>query len=515
MASRAATDESSTPAVVDADHAQIEVKNPGLLMVGIMAASLLQMLDTTIANVAIPHMQSSLGATSESVTWVLTSYIIASAIALPATGWLSDKFGARALFLFSVIAFVLTSMLCGLAQNLEQMVIFRAAQGITGAFIPPLAQSFMLDTSKPSRHPQVMAIWGIGIMIAPILGPFLGGWLTESANWRWVFFVNIPLGIMSVLILFSQLPYRDKFARKFDLFGFLALAIALSSLQLLLDRGNQVDWFDSGEIWLYSGLLIASAWVAIIHMTTHRNPLFEMTLFLDRNLVISLTFMLLVGVVMFANMALIPPMLQHLFGYSVIDSGIALMPRGFGVLFSMQLAGLLMRKGFDTRILVGSGFALTAYSLWLMSTWNLDTDFSHILITGFIQGLGMGQVFIPLTVGAFITLPPRLRTDGSSLMNLSRSIGASVGISVTTTLLSRNTAITHEELAGTLDQSAFAPLDFAVIDRFQGAGETALRMLDGMLVREAAMVGFLNNFYLMMWFSLSAVFLVPLMRHKK
>ena len=494
------------------DQPALVARNQPLLMVGIMAASLIQVLDTTIANVAIPHMQSSLGATAESVTWVLTSYIIASAVAMPATGWLSDRVGAKRLFIFSVVGFILASMMCGMAQNLGEMVLFRALQGVSGAFIPPLSQSFMLDTSKPSRHPQVMAIWGLGIMIGPILGPILGGWLTESVNWRWVFYVNLPVGAVALAVLLLELPHREARARKFDLFGFLMLGIALASLQLLLDRGSQLDWFQSAEIWLYAILMGSAAWIAVIHFATGREPLFDTAIFADRNFVIALIFMLVIGVVMFANMALLPPMLQRLFGYGVIDTGIVLMPRGVGVMLSMQLSGLLMRRGFDSRIIVGTGFAIAAYSQWMMAGWSLAADEWHFIVTGLIQGLGLGLVFIPLNVTAFSTLPGHLRTDGSSLLNLLRSIGASVGISITTVLLARNIQTAHTDLGSHVTSSTIDAIDISTVDRYQPLGQTVLSMVDLEVNRQAAMIAYIDDFYLMMWLALAAIPMVFLMR---
>ena len=514
-AARPAAPVSAGPTASAADEPLLPVRNQPLLMVGIMAASLIQILDTTIANVAIPHMQSSLGATAESVTWVLTSYIIASAVAMPATGWLGDRIGARRLFIFSVAGFILASMMCGMAQNLGEMVLFRALQGITGAFIPPLSQSFMLDTSKPSRHPQVMAIWGLGIMIGPILGPILGGWLTESANWRWVFYVNLPVGLLALALLMAQLPHRDGKRRKFDLFGFLMLGIALSSLQLLLDRGSQLDWFQSGEIWLYAFLLGSSSWIAVVHFVTGREPLFETAIFADRNFVIALSFMLVIGVVMFANMALLPPMLQRLFGYGVIDTGIVLMPHGIGVMVSMQLSSLLMRRGFDARIIVGTGFAIAAYSQWMMAGWSLAADQWHFITTGLVQGLGLGLVFIPLNVMAFSTLPGHLRTDGSSLLNLLRSVGASVGISVTTVLLASNIQTAHADLGSHVTSATINAVDISTLDRFQPLGQTALSMIDLEINRQAAMIAYIDDFYLMMWLALAAIPLVLLMRKAK
>ncbi|PKP64885.1 MAG: EmrB/QacA family drug resistance transporter, partial [Alphaproteobacteria bacterium HGW-Alphaproteobacteria-9] len=317
MASKAAP---AAPALHDVP--ELESRNYPLLIIGVMAASLLQILDTTIANVALPHMQSSLGATVDTVTWVLTSYIIASAVALPITGWLADRIGARRLFIGSVAGFIIASMLCGLAQNLEEMVAFRALQGIAGAFIAPLSQSFMLDATRPSRHAQIMAIWGMGIMIGPILGPILGGWLTETANWRWVFFVNLPVGIASLAILITCLPQRPRRKRRFDLTGFALMAAALAAFQLMLDRGTQADWLASGEIWVYLVITLSATWMAIVHFSVTPDPLFERALFADRNFVIALFFMVVIGIVMFAVMALMPPMLQNLLGYGVIDTGI-------------------------------------------------------------------------------------------------------------------------------------------------------------------------------------------------
>ncbi|GAB5350947.1 Fatty acid resistance protein FarB [Qipengyuania sp. 483] len=483
-----------------------------LLIVGIMGASLLQVLDTTIANVAIPHMQSALGATAESVTWVLTSYIIASAVALPITGWLADRIGARRLFILSVAGFVATSMLCGIAQNLEEMVLFRAAQGVAGAFIAPLSQSFMLDTTKPSRHPQMMAIWGMGIMIGPILGPVLGGWLTENWNWRWVFYVNLPIGILSLAILMANLPHREQLTRRFDIFGFTLLAIALGSFQLLLDRGQQTDWFDSYEIWTYAFLCISATWMAVIHLGTARNGLFDRALFADRNFVIALFFMLVIGAVLFSVMALMPPMLQGLFGYDVIDTGLVLMPRGIGVLLSMQVAGFLMRKGFDARPVVAVGFLICGVSLYEMSHWSLAVDRYNIVFSGLVQGLGIGLVFIPLNVSAFATLAPRLRTDGSSLLNLLRSLGASAGISLMTVMLARNTQTSHSDLAGHVTSSVLNSVDVSTVDRFQNMGDAVLRVIDGEVTRQAAMIAYIDDYYLMMWMSFAAVPLAFLMK---
>ncbi len=498
--------------VPPADVALLPVQNHLLLVVGIMAATLLQVLDITIANVAIPHMQSTLGATPDTISWVLTSYIIASAVAMPITGWLADRVGSRRLFIASVFAFVAASMLCGMAQNLEEMVIFRALQGVSGAFIAPLSQAAMLDSTRPSKQSAILALWGMGVMIGPILGPVLGGWITENWSWRWVFYVNVPVGAACLAILMAELPSRPIVRRRFDLFGFAALATTLACLQLLLDRGTGLDWFNSFEIWLYAFLILSAAWIGVIHFSTAPQPLFDRQLFANINFVISLMFMLVIGVVMFATMALLPPMLQGLFGYNVVDTGMALMPRGVGVLISMQLSGLLMRRGVDARWMVSTGFVIGAWSLYQMAGWSLEVDRYHVIMTGLIQGLGIGLVFIPLNSTAFATLPPRLRTDGSSLLNLTRSVGSSIGISVMMTLLSRNTQSIHADLAGHVTPAITGAIDLSSLDRFQQYGEAGLQMLDLMVIRQALMVAYIDDFWLMMWLSIAALPMVLLMR---
>ncbi|GGZ96828.1 DHA2 family efflux MFS transporter permease subunit [Novosphingobium arvoryzae] len=504
----------SAPALLapEQDVPLYPVRNHGLLMLGVMIAALLQILDSTIANVAVPHMQTSLGANADTINWVLTSYIVAAAVAMPITGWLAERVGTRRLFIWSVAGFILSSMLCGMAQNMTSMVIFRAMQGITGSFISPLSQAAMIDSTKPSRQPQMMSLWGMSVMIGPILGPILGGWLTEEWNWRWVFYVNLPLGIVSLVILIAELPDRAKSERRFDLIGFGLVALALGSLQLMLDRGNHVDWFESVEIWIYTAVTVSAAWVGVLHLTSTPDPLFRRELFANPNFAISLLLMVVVGLVMMASIALLPPMMQHLFGYSVIDTGWALMPRGVGTLVSMQVSGWLVRRGVDARPIVMLGFLLAGVSLWMMSGWSLDVDNGHIIITGLIQGLGMGLVFIPLNNAAFATLPPTLRTEGASLLNLTRSLGASVGISVCTTLFARSVQVSHADLAANVDGSFTEAIDVTTIDRFQALGDAVLRMIDGEVTRQAMMIAYINDFYAMMWVTLAAIPLVLLMR---
>ena len=500
------------PAPPGSDEALLAVENPVLLTIGVMTATLLQILDTTIANVAIPHMQAALGATPDEVSWVLTSYIIAMAVAMPITGWLADRIGSRRLFILSTAGFVLASMFCGMAQNITQMVLFRALQGVTGAFIMPLSQAAMVDTVKPSRQPQMMALWGMGIMIGPILGPILGGWLTENWNWRAVFYVNLPLGALALFLLITLLPSRPISRRKFDLLGFALLAITLTSIQLLLDRGNRIDWFASGEAWIYAGLAVSAGWAATIHFFTADRPLFDRGLFADPNFIVAIAISVALGVVMFATMALLPPMLQHLFGYSVIDTGMVLMPRGVGTLLSMQISGVLVRRGVDARYIMALGFVLAGYSLYDMAGWSLAADQNAIVWASLVQGLGMGLVFIPMNTIAFATLAPALRTEGSSVLNLARSMGGSVGIAIVTALLAINLQVSHQDLAAHVTSSATDPVDVSTADRLQGFGTALLAMIDGEVNRQAAMIAYINDFWLMMWMTLAAVPLILMMR---
>jgi MFS transporter, DHA2 family, multidrug resistance protein len=492
-------------------EAALPVKHRGLLMLAVMGASIIQILDSTIANVAIPHMQTSLGATQDSVTWVLTSYIIASAVAMPITGWLSDRIGSRRLFLLAVTGFILTSMLCGAAASLSQMVIFRIFQGICGAFIGPLSQTILLDINPPERAPKAMALWGMGIMIAPILGPVIGGWLTESYNWRWVFYINLPIGIPTLLLLWWLLPSRTLVRRRLDLLGFSLLALGLATLQLMLDRGQHVDWFQSWEIWIECIIAVSALWMFMIHQFTAEKPMFSRELIANRNFLTALGFMVLIGMMMFGIFALFPPMLQSLFGYTVLDTGILLAPRGVGILISMFIASRLAGK-LDARIIVASGFILTAYSLWEMTHWSLEMDWHPVVITGLIQGLGMGFVFIPMNALAFATIAPNLRTDGSSLLYLLRSLGGSMGISVMTSTLARNIQVSHADLAGHVTAYSMSSIDPSSADRLGTAGEAALRILDGEITRQAAMIAYLDDFTLMMFAVLICIPFVMLLR---
>lgn len=478
------------------DGAALQTRHRGLLIFAVMGASFIQFLDATIANVAIPHMKTSLNASQDSVTWVLTSFIIASVVATPITGWLADRFGSRNLFLAAVTGFVLTSMLCGISANLTQMVMFRIFQGICAAFIGPMSQSVLLDISAPHEQPRVMTLWSVGVILAPILGPTIGGWLTQSYDWRWVFFINLPVGIPTLIIMWWLLPSRPIRPRRLDMLGYGLFAFSLASFQLMLDRGQHADWFDSWEIIIELLLAISAFWIFLIHMVTAKNPLFDRALFRDRNFATAMSFMIIMGMVMVAIAALLPPMLQSIYGYSVLDTGLLLAPRGVGTLLTMVLAPRLVRI-ISPRWLICAGFAIITYSMTLMMDWTLEMDSTAIITSGFVQGIGMGFLFMPLNLVAFATLPPHLRTDGSSLLNLLRNLGASVGISLITTLLSRNIQTSHADLGAHITPFNIPGLDPSSAERLGSYGQAALQALDLEINRQAAMIAYLDDFKLM------------------
>lgn len=489
------------------------VRHKGLLTIAVMAGTVMQILDTTIANVALPHMQASLGATQDTITWVLTSYIIASAVAIPITGWLADRVGLRQLFLFSVALFVVASMLCGIATNLPEMVIFRLFQGVAGAFIAPLAQTIMLDINPPEEHGKAMSIYGMGIMIGPIMGPILGGWLTENFSWRWVFYVNLPVGLLCLVLLWALLPARPVTRRSFDLFGFALLSIALGAFQLVLDRGVHVGWFDATEIWIEAGIAAGAFWMFLVHLTFGREPIFHPAMLADRNLLTGTLFLFVVGLVALASLALLAPMLQGIYNYTVLDTGVLLAARGVGVFVTMAIAGRIIGK-VDTRLVVCIGFLLTAGSLYSMSGWSLNMGWGPIVTSGIIQGLGFGFLFVPLNVTAFATLPPQYRTDAAALFNLTRNMGSSVGISIVTALLARNLQISHSDLAGHVTQFNL-PIDPNMALLAGPQGDAVMSMIDLEINRQAAMIAYLDDFWFMMWAVIATIPLILLLRVPK
>ncbi|MEO7410183.1 MAG: DHA2 family efflux MFS transporter permease subunit, partial [Sphingomicrobium sp.] len=427
------------------------------------------------------------------------------------SGWLADKIGRKRLLILAVIGFTIASLLCAIATSLTEMVAFRALQGVTGAFLVPLSQATLFDINPPERHARAMALFGGGIMIGPIMGPLLGGWLTDSFDWRWVFLVNLPVGAVAAVMLWRTMPSIPMTKRKFDIFGFALLGVALGSLQLKLDRGQHLDWFTSPEIWIELGLSIGAAWMFVTHTLTSREPLFERGMFADRNFALGMFFMLVTGVLLLAGLALLPPLLQGLYGHSVYQSGLLTMPRGVGTLITMVLAGRLIGK-VDLRILVAMGMGLMAWSLHIMAGFAIDMGSGPIIVSGVIQGLGLGLMFVTVQSLAFATLVPRLRTHAASLLNLSRNIGGSIGISVVASLLARNIQVAHADMAGRITDQQLPAITGAVVGQLGLPAETALALANAEINRQAAFIAYIDDFYLMMWVTLAAIPLVLLLR---
>ncbi len=484
------------------------------LTIVLMAATLIQVLDSTIANVALPHMQASLGATPDTITWVLTSYIVAAAIATPATGWLETVMGRRNLMAVAVGGFTIASMLCGAATSLQMMVAARIAQGVFGAFLSPLAQSIMLDIYPLKDRPKAMGIWGIGVMIGPVLGPVLGGILTDAYNWRWVFFINVPIGILALAGIFALLSDIERPKVRFDAIGFSLLALGLGAMQLALDRGTQLDWLDSIEIIVELGISGAMMWMFAVHTFTARNPLIPLELFKDRNFVLANLFFLVSMGVLVAASALLPPMLQSLFGYSTTYAGYMVMPRGIAMMIAMLVVSRVANR-IDPRILVAFGMALIGGSQWMMTGFSLEMDERPIIITGLIQGAGFGFIMVPMNLLAFATLPPQFRTSGAAVWSLSRNIGSSLTIAMFTALAARNLQISHSDLAGTLSQIQYPIMQGGVAEQFGVPTILAREFLDREVNRQALMITYLDSFWLMSIMTLALIPFTLLLRVQK
>jgi len=478
----------------------------GMITGTVMVASILQALDTTIANVALPRMQGSLSATQDQMTWVLTSYIVAAAIMTPLTGWLADRFGRKPLFLVSIIGFTLTSALCGMAQSLEQIVLFRALQGLFGAALIPMSQAVLFDVYPPAQHGRAMAIWGIGVVLGPTLGPMLGGWLTDNYSWRWVFYINVPFGILAVLGVLAYFPDTTHQRKSFDFFGFAMLSIFVGALQVVLDRGPIQDWFNSSEIKVEAAVCALAFYLFITHTLTAARPFLRLGIYKDRNFLTGNILIFLVGIVLFATLALLPPLLQGLNGYSVLQAGIATAPRGAGTLIAMLFIGRAVGR-FDVRLTIGLGFVLTAISLWMMSHFSMQLSMSSVIWSGAIQGLGTGIVYVPMAALTFATLPAVMRNEGTALFNLIRNIGSSIGISTVQALMVRNTQVVHASLAThitpfVMAQHAMGPL----------TGAAARAALNQQVTAQATMIAYIDDFYFMLLLTLLALPLLLLVR---
>ncbi|WP_374578275.1 DHA2 family efflux MFS transporter permease subunit [Phenylobacterium sp.] len=482
------------------------------ITIAVMLATIMNSLDTTIANVALPHIQGSVSASADQITWVLTSYIVAATIMTPLTGFLSDRMGRKRVFLVSIAGFTVASMLCGIAGSLVEIVLFRLLQGLFGAALIPLSQAVLLDINPPAKHGQAMAVWGAGAVLGPILGPALGGWLTDNLDWRWVFFINLPIGILAfggVFLFLSEKKGAEK--RPFDILGFASLALAIGAFQLMLDRGPGVDWFASAEIWTYLVVTIIALWIFGVQMATAAKPFVARALLADANFVTCCVFGFFIGILLYSTLALLPPMMQTLLGYPVAFTGLVSMPRGIGSFIAMFAVGQLIGR-VNIKFILLAGLAISAVSLWQMAMFNLDMDTGLIIISGFLSGVGTGLIFVPLSTIAFATVQAEHRAEGAGLFTLIRNIGSAAGISIMQARYVSGVEVHHAVLVEHARPDnplfhAYAPTVFQT--------PAAIAGLNGMITRQASMLSYLDDFRLMLGITILCAPLILLMRTPK
>jgi DHA2 family multidrug resistance protein len=483
-----------------------DIKHKKLITISFMLATIMQVIDTTIANIALPHIQGALNSSKDQIVWVLTSYIVASAVATPFVGWLTCRLGVRQTLLACICGFTMTSCFCGLACSIEQMVIFRLFQGLFGAALIPLSQTILLDINPREKHGQAMAIWGIGIMIAPILGPILGGYLTEYYNWRWIFFINVPTGVVSFLGIYIYLPNFGKRDTQFDTYGFILCSIFIFALQIMLDRGEQKDWFESKEIMAYLITFILGFIAFIFYSRKKQHPFIPIQIFADRNYLISNILIFFVGIILFSSMAAVPQLLQSLAGYDVISAGLLVAPRGIGTLFSMAIVGRLVNK-MDTRVLIGFGLSLSTIAYYMLTLINLDAMRTTILYSGIIQGFGFGFIFVPISTLCFSTVAAEFRAQAAAVFSLIRNIGGAVGISIIVFLITYYAKLNHALLAESVISNSKNMLVY--LQHLPTKNELAqIAIIDMVVTKQAALIGYLNAFKICMLMNIAIIPLV-------
>ncbi len=478
-----------------------------LITVGVMSATVMQVLDTTIVNVALPDMQGQLNATPDTITWVLTSYLVASGIFMPLTGYFTDRFGQKRNLMISIFGFVVTSMLCGISTNLGEIVVFRLLQGVFGAALVPLSQAIMVQVFPVRERGKAMAIWGIGVMVGPILGPTLGGYLTQTLSWRWTFYVNLPVGILSFLIAWLAVPDTERRERSMDWIGFVLMACAIGGLQMVLDRGNQEDWFSSNVI-LVTSLVAAAGLVGFVANGLRRpeTAIFDLRLFRDRNFALSCILIAAVGLSLYGTLVLQPILLEHLLGYPTATAGLIMAPRGVTSMISMFLVGRVINRT-GPRSLIFVGIALAALGTFAMTRYSLNIDVWWAVWPILLQGLGMGMIFVPLSTIAFATLDPRVSAEAAGMFSLTRTIGSAVGISIVTTVFTRQSQVVWNQLGGHLHDLGGAVSRYLAGLGLAPSAPGGSALLGAELARQSSMVAMVDAFALVAW---SFVVVIPL-----
>ena len=478
-----------------------------LIILTIMAVAILEVLDSTIVNVALPAMQASLGANIDEITWVLTSYIVASAIMIPLTGFLSARYGEKKLLLVDITGFMIFSMLCGTATSLNEIILFRIFQGAFGAAMIPLSQSYMRQLFKPEQQGKAMAIWGIGIMAAPVLGPTLGGYITEHMSWRWIFYVNLPVCIAALTLAIFVLPKSEasKNKDKIDFIGLIFMVAGVSCLQLFLDQGNQKGWLESNYILLILIISISSLSIFIINSARTKKPIINLHVFKDRNFGLSTLSLSVFSGGVFSIITLQPIMLESLFNYSTLKVGEIMAPRGLASALGMAITAVLMKK-IGVKPLLITGIMLSALSTYLMTHFNLSTSSNYFIWTGIIGGFSMGLFMVPLSTFALLTIPKTLITEGAGLFSYGRMLGTSIGVSVMSTILSRMGQVSWHNLIGSISPYKSTTKHWLLRQGIPMHSPQAMSKLENLVSRQSQMIAFLDCFYVI---SILLMILIP------
>jgi DHA2 family multidrug resistance protein len=496
--------------------------NPWIVAGSVMLATFMVVLDSSVANVALPHIAGNLSASTDESTWVLTSYLVSNGIMLPASGWIARRIGRKRLLLTSVLLFTAASLLCGMAINMPMLIVARILQGIGGGGMQPLAQSILLESFPPRRHGTAMAVFGVGVVVAPVIGPTLGGWITDSYSWRWIFYINLPVGLLALFMInlfVEDPPYlRDAFRGAIDYLGFGLMALWLGSLQLMLDKGQEMDWFATPWIQWTAAISAVALLGFIYRELVVREPIVQLHVLLHRNFSMGTLITSMYGFVLYGATAMLPLFLQTIMGYSALQSGLTVSPRGLGAMVSMIAAGVLV-KYLDGRLLMAFGFALLGYSTWMLSNISLDIGMASVIVPNVLNGCAMGFVFVPLTTMSLSRLRKEEMGNATGIYNLMRNIGGSIGIATVTTLLVRGSQAHQSYLTANL--TAGSPATMRMIQglgaRFFHAGANAhtarmeaLGALYRSVQQQAAVLAYADNFRLLAYLSLACIPLVLL-----
>lgn len=504
--------------------------NPWLIAMAVMLATFLEVLDTSVANVALPNMAGSMASGLDEATWVLTSYLVANAIVLPMTGWLSGFFGRKRFLMVSTALFTLASAACGMAQSMSFLVAARILQGAAGGALIPLSQAILMESFPPNKRGLAMAVYGLGVIVAPIFGPVLGGWLTDNYSWRWMFYINVPFGALAILLVQSFVedpPYlrdnHNKSGGKIDFIGFGAMAIGLAALQIFLDRGQQEDWFNSAWIcWGAAISFVSLTFFIIWELRWTDHPIVDLRVFCDRNFAVSTFLILITGFMLYCTVSLLPMFMQGLMRYTALLSGEAMSPRGIGAIAALVVLGVVSDK-LDTRLLTNIGWLFMAYSTWVLGNITLDITISSVVWPNIIMGLAMGFLFVPLTTASMASLPNEQMGNASGVFNLARNIGGSIGISLTTTWVARGAQVHQSLMVGNLSpydpefQQKFGAATRMLAQHSDpvSAQRQAYELMYGSLIQQATVFSFIDTFRLLAFLSLLCIPIVMLLKNIK